>query len=50
MFKRNISGLSTKQKNFLESTLLTSKDTTIVVISKEYNNAVILNGLRWTMD
>jgi hypothetical protein len=46
----NISGLSTKQKNFLESTLFMSKDTTIVVVSKEYDRAVIFTGLRWTVD
>ena len=46
----NISGLSTKQKNFLESTLFMSKDTTIVVASKELDRVVIFTGLRWTVD
>ena len=46
----NIAGLSTKQKNFLESTLFMSKDTTIVVTSKEYDRVVIFTGLRWTVD
>jgi len=46
----NISGLSTKQKNFLESTLFMSKDTTIVVASKDYDRVVIFSGLRWTVD
>ncbi|MCB5265103.1 MAG: hypothetical protein LHW41_02515 [Candidatus Cloacimonetes bacterium] len=46
----NISGLSTKQKNFLESTLFMSKDTTIVVASKDYDRVVIFTGLRWTVD
>lgn len=46
----NIAGLSTKQKNFLESSLFMGKDTTIVVVSKEYDRVVIFNGLRWTVD
>ncbi|HQP18629.1 MAG TPA: hypothetical protein PLQ79_08705 [Candidatus Cloacimonadota bacterium] len=46
----NISGLSTKQKNFLESTLFMGKDTTIVVASKELDRVVIFTGLRWTVD
>ena len=46
----NISGLSTKQKNFLECTLFMSKDTTIVVASKELDRVVIFTGLRWTVD
>ena len=46
----NIAGLSTKQKNFLESTLFMSKDTTIVVASKELDRVVIFTGLRWTVD
>jgi len=46
----NIAGLSTKQKNFLESSLFMSKDTTIVVASKDLDRAVIFTGLRWTVD
>ena len=46
----NIAGLSTKQKNFLESALFMSKDTTIVVASKELDRVVIFTGLRWTVD
>lgn len=46
----NIAGLHNKQKNYLESTLFMSKDTTIVVASKEYDRVVIFTGLRWTVD
>lgn len=46
----NIAGLSTKQKNFLESNLFMSKDTTIVVASKGLDRVVIFTGLRWTVD
>ena len=46
----NISGLSTKQKNFLESSLFMGRNTTIVVVSKGFDRVVIFNGLRWTVD
>jgi len=46
----NIAGLSTLQKNYLESNTFMGKDTTIVVASKELDRVVIFTGLRWTVD
>ena len=46
----NIAGLSTLQKNYLESNAFMGKDTTIVVASKELDRVVIFTGLRWTVD
>jgi hypothetical protein len=43
-------GLSTRQKNFLESSAFMGKNTTIVVTSKGLDRVVIFNGLRWTVD
>ncbi|MEF3694609.1 MAG: hypothetical protein V3576_04600 [Candidatus Cloacimonadota bacterium] len=45
-----IVGLSTKQKNFLESSAFMGKNTTIVIVSKGLDRVVIFNGLRWTVD
>jgi hypothetical protein len=45
-----IIGLSTKQKNFLESSAFMGKNTTIVVTSKGLDRVVIFDGLRWTVD
>jgi hypothetical protein len=42
--------LSVNQKNFLESSNLMGKNTTIVIVSKGLDRGVIFNGLRWTMD
>lgn len=46
----NIVGLSTLQKNYLESNTFMGKDTTIVIASKELDRVVIFTGLRWTVD
>lgn len=46
----SIVGLSVLQKNFLESSAFMGKNTTIVVVSKAKDRAVIFNGLRWTVD
>ena len=46
----SIVGLSVKQKDFLESSSFMGKNTTIVIVSKGKDRAVIFNGLRWTVD
>lgn len=45
-----IAGLSTAQKNYLESHGFMSQDVTIVVVSKGFDRVVIFNGMRWTVD
>jgi hypothetical protein len=45
-----ISGLSNRQKNYLESSAFMGKNVTIVACSKSYDRVVIFNGLRWTVD
>jgi hypothetical protein len=45
-----IAGLSTAQKNYLESHGFMSQDVTIVVVSKGFVRVVIFNGMRWTVD
>ena len=46
----NIAGLSSVQKNYLESNSFMGKTITIVVASKELDRVVVFNGLRWTVD
>jgi hypothetical protein len=45
-----IAGLSTVQKDYLESHDFMNQEVTIVVVSKAYDRVVIFNGLRWTVD
>ena len=45
-----ISGLSVKQKDYLEGSFFMGKNMTIVVTSTNFDRVVIFNGLRWTVD
>jgi hypothetical protein len=45
-----ISGLSNRQKNYLESSAFMGKNMTIVAASKSLDRVAIFNGLRWTVD
>ncbi|MCB5253239.1 MAG: hypothetical protein WC111_01780 [Candidatus Cloacimonadaceae bacterium] len=45
-----ISGLSVKQKDYLESSFFMGKSMTIVVTSTSLDRVVVFNGLRWTVD
>ena len=45
-----ISGLSVKQKDYLESSFVMGKNMTIVVASTSFDRVVIFTGLRWTVD
>lgn len=46
----NISGLSIKQKDYLEGRYFMGKYMTIVVTSADFDRVLIFNGLRWTVD
>lgn len=43
-------GLGQKQKAYLESTAFSSTETTVILVNTERDRAVVLNGMRWTVE
>lgn len=49
-FEMALAGISTANKDWLESTNFTGSPKTLVVASDDLNRMVVLNGFRWTAD